>query len=83
MEVKYANRNNDEILFEQVDDKTIFMSGYFPGTLRMGEENDRIIMVDPSGGPYLIKGLNMKDFGLVGIIKDFEFEASKVKINLI
>ena len=31
-----------------------------------------INMVDPSGGPYITEGTDMKNFGLKGIVKEFK-----------
>lgn len=34
-------------------------------------KTDVINMVDPSGGPYITEGMDMKMFGLEGIVKEF------------
>jgi hypothetical protein len=34
-------------------------------------KKDVINMVDPSGGPYISEGMNMKTFGLKGKVKEF------------
>lgn len=47
----------------------------------MVKPTNDINMVDPSGGPYLTAGMDMRGFGLSGIIRWFEFiEDSKIKI---
>jgi len=35
-------------------------------------KTDVINMVDPSGGPYITEGADMKMFGLKGIVKEFK-----------
>ena len=35
-------------------------------------KTDVINMVDPSGGPYIAEGADMKVFGLKGIVKEFK-----------
>ena len=40
MEVIYSNRYNDKIKFNQIDDKTVEMTGYNPNWLRMSYAND-------------------------------------------
>ena len=35
-------------------------------------KTDVINMVDPSGGPYITEGTDMKMFGLKGIVKEFK-----------
>ncbi len=35
-------------------------------------KKDVINMVDPSGGPYISEGMNMKTFDLKGIVKEFK-----------
>jgi hypothetical protein len=42
MQVTYYNRYNDKIIFEQVDDATVIMSGHNPEWLRYGFPNDYI-----------------------------------------
>jgi len=32
---------------------------------------DTISMVDPSGGPFITEGMNLKEFGVEGIVKEF------------
>jgi hypothetical protein len=83
MTKKYINRDSHIITFIKEDDNIITMTGYYPGALRMStDEEDKIIMVDPAGGPYLSKGQDMEQYGLSGIIKEFEFDGSSVKIYL-
>lgn len=126
----YKNRYGDEIIFNQINDKEIIMSGgkyirfaykndyMLSYTTYLKNNNDKlsldefinvlhsydneisdythsnleqyrkmvtstseIDMVDPSGGPYLVTGMNMDIFGLSGLIRWFEFiEDSKIRI---
>lgn len=65
MTTTYINRYGDEIIFNQVSDKEIHVTGYNPAYLRQGREGfntDKIIMVDPSGGPYMSVGTNLKNY---------------------
>jgi hypothetical protein len=44
----------------------------FPELLSLiTSKTDIIDMVDPSGGPYISEGMDMKLFGLKGIVKEF------------
>ena len=45
-------------------------------------KKDVINMVDPSGGPYLTEGTNMKSFGIDGIIKEFKHQKDGYEIIL-
>ena len=38
----------------------------------VGSKKDIINMVDPSGGPYINEGTDMKRYGLEGIVKEFK-----------
>lgn len=54
------------------DDETL--SYDYPKYIKMVESlKDEISMVDPSGGPYLSRGMSMDNFGFKGsIIEDFK-----------
>jgi hypothetical protein len=58
--VTYKNRHRDEIIFTHEGD-TVTMEG---GTwMRWSyDEDGTITMVDPSGGPYIELGNNLKEF---------------------
>jgi hypothetical protein len=60
MEVNYYNRYNDKLVFKQTDEETVVLEGakYF----RVGYDTDdkTIEFVDPSGGPYLNVGTNLR-----------------------
>lgn len=82
----YINRYKDKILFVQVEPKLVEMTGFFEMGMRYGYPNnadgstnkDKIVMVDPSGGPYLYAGDKL--FG--GVIKEFTVKEGKVLIHL-
>lgn len=55
----------------------------FPDLLPLiTSKKDVINMVDPSGGPYLTEGTNMKTFGIDGIIKEFKWQKGGYEIIL-
>ena len=62
------------------DDETL--SYDYPKYIKMVESlKDEISMVDPSGGPYLCRGMSMDSFGFKDyIIKDFEHIDTGYKI---
>ena len=37
----------------------------------ISSKKDIINMVDPSGGPYITEGMDLKQFGIEGIVKEF------------
>ena len=62
----YKNRYRDSIMFEidEKNPKRVFMTGFNPLGLRVGfeESPDNPNMVDPSGGPYLTIGADLRMF---------------------
>ena len=66
---KYTNRYGDEFTFELNERNNIQWSGNFEHS-RFGfnDNPDDITMVDPSGGPYIAEGMDMKLFGFGGKI---------------
>lgn len=72
-QVLYSNRYNDKIIFTDNGDE-VEMTGYNPDWMRCGyvnnpdgsstmnTDNQIIGMVDPSGGPYISLGDNLKSF---------------------
>jgi len=62
MTVTYKNRYNDSIEFNEVEDGKVLMKG--SKFLRFGfdEYPTEVNMVDPSGGPYIALGSNLKLF---------------------
>lgn len=59
MKTSYFNRSGDEITFERTEDNKVIMTGYNPDYMRYVMHGD-YKMVDPSGGPYLQVGTNLK-----------------------
>lgn len=59
MKTSYINRNGDEITFEKTEDNKVVMTGYDSSYMRYSMDGD-YKMVDPSGGPYLAVGTNLK-----------------------
>lgn len=44
----------------------------FPDLLPLvSSKKDTINMVDPSGGPFITEGMDMKQFGVEGVVKEF------------
>lgn len=65
-------------LFEY-DDETGYDPEFKPYQSLVRSTNN-INMVDPSGGPYLTRNMNMTEFGLKGIIKGFQIDNDKITI---
>lgn len=70
--MEYKNRYGDVFTFKQLENGNIQWGGNFE-YVRYGFKEDPkdITMVDPSGGPYISEGMDMKLFGLKGIVKEF------------
>ena len=66
---KHRNRYGDIHTFTPTEDGNILWEGNFEYS-RYGwtDSFDAINMVDPSGGPYITKGVDMKLFGFDGKI---------------
>ena len=64
-----------EELHEQIYDDDMHFLGYSHTSEIYADyvtsKKDVINMVDPSGGPYISEGMNMKTFGLKGKVKEF------------
>lgn len=62
MTVEYNNRHRDKLYFTENSDSDIVMSGAM--YLRYGYNDDpsEVNMVDPSGGPYIEIGTNLRHF---------------------
>ena len=55
----------------------------FADLLPLVESKKNVInMVDPSGGPYIKEGTDMKMFGLKGIVKEFKHQKEGYEIIL-
>ena len=67
--MEYTNRYGDVFTFEQLENGNIQWSGNFE-YVRFGFKDDPnvVTMVDPSGGPYIAEGMDMKLFGFDGKI---------------
>ena len=67
--MEYKNRYGDVFTFEQLENGNIQWSGDFE-YVRFGFKDDPnvVTMVDPSGGPYISEGMDMKLFGFDGKI---------------
>jgi len=67
----YINRYGDKFTFKLTDQRTIQWSGDFKYH-RFGykESEDDKTFVDPSGGPFIPLGMDMKLFGFDGMIVD-------------
>lgn len=64
---KYTNRYGDEFTFELNERGNIQWAGEFRHCrMGFGGDPDDIIMVDPSGGPYIYLDTDMKLFGFPG-----------------
>ena len=60
MKIEFKNRYGDMICFERIDTNYIKMTGYNPGSLRYAWGERFFKSVDPSGGPVITTGDNMK-----------------------
>ena len=60
----YINRYGDEIKFSEINKNEIHLSGFNSEYMRYSfniNEGEKIInMIDPSGGPYIHVGANLK-----------------------
>lgn len=71
--VTYHNRYGDAITFEHVGNEVFMRGGKW---LRYGYDDDKTItMVDPSGGPYIELGNNLKEFWPKAKYKDLVIES--------
>lgn len=83
--IKYQNRYRDIITFTLLNKKEVLME--CGEHLRYGfSDEDVIIMVDPSGGPYLESGHDLNEFGFGSktpmIIDQFKVTEDKIIILL-
>lgn len=76
-QVTYTNRHKDKIVFTHKGDTVTMEGGKW---VRWSYDDDNVItMVDPSGGPYIELGNNLKEFWPKGeyqdlIIKEIELD---------
>lgn len=57
--VKFKNRYGDKYAYKKLDENTILWTGEFKYNRASWDDEDRIIMIDPSGGPYIEQGWDM------------------------
>jgi ribosomal protein L33 len=84
MKVNYSNRYGDNITFEKTEDNKVIMTGYDSHCMRYVMHGDTK-MVDPSGGPYLSIGTNLKYYFDVKedmIISDIMFNKGSITFIL-
>ena len=69
---EYVNRYGDVFTFEVNERGNIDWKGDFKYVrCAFGDNPEDITMVDPSGGPYVDMGTDMKLFGLKGKVNGF------------
>jgi hypothetical protein len=68
---KYTNRYGDEFTFEKNENGNVDWKGDFKYTRFGWDNDDNIIFVDPSGGPYIPVGTNMLLYALEGTVAGF------------
>jgi hypothetical protein len=77
--VTYLNRYRDKIIFEHIGDIVTMTGGTW---MRWGyDDNNTINMVDPSGGPYISLGDNLKEFWPRGQYQDLIIEKITLDSN--
>lgn len=55
----YTNRYGDEFVFTPLEGGNILWEGKFEHCRFSMSDENKITMVDPSGGPYLAEGMNI------------------------
>jgi hypothetical protein len=68
---KYTNRYGDEFTFEKNENGNIDWKGDLKYVRYGWNDDDKIIFVDPSGGPFISVGTNMSLYLLEGIVNGF------------
>jgi len=77
--VTYLNRYRDKIIFEHIGEIVTMTGGTW---MRWGyDDNNTINMVDPSGGPYISLGDNLKEFWPRGQYQDLIIEKITLDSN--
>jgi len=59
MKITFKNRYGTEIRLEKIDDNTVIMEGY-DNTMIRYSWSDNYKSIDPSGGPFIQTGDNLK-----------------------
>jgi hypothetical protein len=87
MKTTYINRYGDNIVFEQIAENQISVSGY-DGHFRVGYDKSdpkTYTMFDPSGGPYIEIGTDVGRYfdGKIGkqIVESINFQNSMVLLT--
>jgi len=84
--VTYINRYKDKITFEK-EGSFVIMRGYLLDFLQVTtNDNDKIVGIDPSGGPWIRKGEDLGGFGkeLKGnIVKNITIEEDCIKLEVV
>jgi hypothetical protein len=60
MKIEYINRYDDKYEFTQEDEQTIKWEGQFKWCRYATDQDGKTTMIDPSGGPYITIGCDMK-----------------------
>jgi len=60
MKVEFKNRYGCDICLEKIDNNTVIMTGYDGTMMRYSWSDDGYKAVDPSGGPFMQTGDNLK-----------------------
>ena len=60
MKVVFKNRYGTEICLERIDINKVIMTGYDGNMLRYAWSDNGYKSIDPSGGPYIQTGDNLK-----------------------
>jgi hypothetical protein len=68
---KYTNRYGDVFTFEENENGNIEWKGDFKYTRCGWDDDNKIMFVDPSGGPFIPVGTNMLLYGFDGIASGF------------
>ena len=69
---EYVNRYGDKFTFELNERGNVDWKGPFEYVrCGFGDNPEDITMIDPSGGPYITLGMDMKLFGLKGKVIGF------------
>lgn len=79
MKHEYINRDRSTITFDIKDNTCTISGGYY---MRLGGELENLSFIDPSGGPFISIGTNLKDFiGQDFIVDKIEREYDKIVLK--
>lgn len=72
MELIFKNRNGVEFTFEVNEEGNVNWIGNF-GYYRVGLKDGKIVMIDPSGGPYIDVGSTLNEkLEINGVVSGFK-----------